>query len=108
VERFNSKGNEMAESKFTPGPWRVSNSFEGGNQELWVYADMTYLGSVANSSMTPEEILANAELWADAPKMLEVLRSLHDFALPLRHIGLPEAPAQALADAKALLEKHGG
>ncbi len=98
----------MAESKFTPGPWRVSNSFEGGNQELWVYADMTYLGSVANSSMTPEEILANAELWADAPRMLEVLRTLHDFALPLRHIGLPETSAQALADAKALLEKHGG
>ena len=98
----------MAESKFTPGPWRVSNSFEGGNQELWVYADMTYLGSVANSSMTPEEILANAELWADAPRMLEVLRTLHDFALPLRERGLAAESEQAFADARALLEKHGG
>ena len=98
----------MAKSKFTPGPWRVSNSFEGGNQELWVYADMTYLGSVANSSMTPEEILANAELWADAPRMLEVLRTLHNFALPLRDRGLAAESEQAFADARALLEKHGG
>jgi hypothetical protein len=98
----------MAESKFTPGPYRVSNSFEGGDRELWIYSDMTYLGSVANSSMDPEEIAANAELWADAPRMLEVLRTLHDFALPLRDRGLAAESEQAFADARALLEKHGG
>jgi hypothetical protein len=98
----------MAESKFTPGPYRVSNSFEGGDRELWIYSDTTYLGSVANSSMDPKEIAANAELMADAPRLLEVLRTLHDFAFPLRHIGLPETSAQALVDARAILEKHGG
>jgi hypothetical protein len=53
-------------------------------------------------------IAANAELWADAPRMLEVLRTLHDFALPLRDRGLAAESEQAFADARALLEKHGG
>ena len=98
----------MTKSKFTEGPYRVSNSFEGGDRELWIYSDTTYLGSVANSSMDPQEIAANAELWADAPRMLEVLRTLHDFALPLRDRGLAAESEQAFADARALLEKHGG
>jgi hypothetical protein len=97
----------MAESKFTPGPYRVSNSFEGGDREFWIYSDMTYLGSVANSSMDPEEIAANAELMADAPRLLEVLRAL------CAHAGVPqdgtEDVAQAAFDeADDLLEKHGG
>jgi hypothetical protein len=45
---------------------------------------------------------------ADAPRMLEVLRTLHDFALPLRYRGLAAESEQAFADARALLEKHGG
>jgi hypothetical protein len=97
----------MAESKFTKGPWRVNDPLKAGS-ELWVYSDVTYLGTVSNLLMTPKEILANAELMADAPRLLEVLRTLHDFALPLRHIGLADASAQAFADARALLEKHGG
>jgi hypothetical protein len=98
----------MAESKFTPGPWRVNDPLKHGNNELWVYSDMTYLGTVDNCNMHPQEIAANAELMADAPRLLEALRTLHDFALPLRHIGLADTSAQAFADAKALLEKHGG
>jgi len=98
----------MTKSKFTPGPYCVNDPLKTGSRELWVYSGKTYLGTVDNCNMDPEEIAANAELWADAPRMLEVLRTLHDFALPLRHIGLPEASAQALADARALLEKHGG
>ena len=97
----------MAKSKFTPGPWRVNDPLKAGI-ELWVYSDTTYLGTVDNCDMDPEEIAANAELMADAPSMLEVLRTLHDFALPLRHIGLADASAQAFADARAILEKHGG
>lgn len=54
------------------------------------------------------DIEANAELMADAPRMLEVLRTLHDFALPLRYRGLAETSVQAFADARAILEKHGG
>jgi hypothetical protein len=73
-----------------------------------VFAGTTYLGTVTNSDMDPEEIAANAELWADAPRMLEVLRTLHDFALPLRERGLAAESEQAFADARALLEKHGG
>jgi hypothetical protein len=96
----------MAESKFTPGPYRVSNSFEGGDRELWIYSDTTYLGSVANSSMTPEEILANAELWADAPRMLDVLRNLLAYAeIPRSWDGIDEAE-QAFTQAHEMLEKH--
>jgi aminoglycoside phosphotransferase len=54
------------------------------------------------------EIEANAELMAEAPRILEALRTLHDFALPLRARGLAEESEQAFAGARALLEKHGG
>jgi hypothetical protein len=73
-----------------------------------VFAGTTYLGTVTNSDMDPEEIAANAELWADAPRLLEALRTLHDLALPLRERGLAAESEQAFADARALLEKHGG
>jgi hypothetical protein len=98
----------MTKSKFTEGPYRVSNSFEGGDRELWIYSDTTYLGSVANSSMDPQEIAANAELWADAPRMLEVLRKVLTYSEPLlgwQHIDEAE---QAFGDANDLLEKHCG
>jgi hypothetical protein len=98
----------MAESKFTPGPYRVNDPLKHDNRELWVYSGATYLGTVDNHCMTPEEIAANAELWADAPSMLQVLRTLHDFALPLRGRGLAAESERAFADAMALLEKHGG
>ena len=98
----------MAESKFTPGPYRVNDPLKHGNRELWVYSGATYLGTVDNCNMAPEEIAANAELWADAPELLEALRTLHDFALPLRDRGLAAESEQAFADARALLEKHGG
>ncbi len=95
----------MAESKFTEGPYRVSNSFEGGDRELWIYSDTTYLGSVANSSMDPQEIAANAELWADAPRMLEVLDTLYDC---VDHEKLLSSQLDAYHRARELLAKHGG
>jgi hypothetical protein len=98
----------MAESKFTQGPYRVKGPSEEPSAAKRVFAGTTYLGTVTNSDMDPEEIAANAELWADAPRMLEVLRTLHDFALPLRERGLAAESEQAFADARALLEKHGG
>jgi hypothetical protein len=73
-----------------------------------VFAGDTYLGAVTHIDMAPEEIAANAELWADAPRLLAVLRTLHDFALPLRYRGLAETSVQAFADARAILAKHGG
>ena len=91
----------MAKSKFTPGPYRVSDSFEGGDRELWIYSDMTYIGSVASSRMDPEEIAANAKLMADAPAMLELLRGIRDAENDVElYLSLK------LAD--AILEKHGG
>jgi hypothetical protein len=98
----------MAKSKFTPGPYRVSNPFEGDSDELWIYSDMTNLGYVANSNMDPEEILANAELWADAPRLLEVLRKVLEYSdISQSWLTLDEAE-QAFGDANDLLEKHGG
>ena len=98
----------MAESKFTPGPWRVNDPLKHGNRELWVYSDATYLGTVSNLLMTPKEILANAELMADAPRMLELLRVIHDLGIPLEH-GEKAKKARAVFWAtKDLLAKHGG
>jgi len=94
----------MTKSKFTPGPWVAEPHKNCGI--FRIKAGEENIASLSFWNEANED--ANAELMADAPRMLEVLRTLHDFALPLRHIGLPEASAQALADAKALLEKHGG
>ncbi len=98
----------MTKSKFTPGPYCVMGPSEEPSAAKRVFAGTTYLGTVTNSDMDPEEIAANAELMADAPRMLEVLRTLHDFALPLRYRGVAETSVQAFADALAILEKHGG
>jgi hypothetical protein len=56
--------------------------------------------------MDPEEIAANAELWADAPRLLQVLRTLCEST-----VAAPEdvrVATKAFADAERLLEKHGG
>ena len=96
----------MAESKFTPGPLSVKEN--NWQDDPWeIFAGDTYIG-VAIETGVEGEAKANAELWADAPRLLEVLRTLHDFALPLRDRGLAAESEQAFADARALLEKHGG
>jgi hypothetical protein len=98
----------MAESKFTPGPYCVMGPTEEGNASRRVFAGTTYLGTVTNSDMSPEEIAANAELWADAPALLEVLRNLLAYSEPLlgwQHIDEAE---QAFTQAHEMLEKHGG
>ena len=99
----------MAESKFTPGPWRVNDPLKAGS-ELWVYSDTTYLGTVDNCNMAPEEIAANAELWADAPRLLEVLRKVLTYSdFNPNWDGIDEAKAeQVFTEANELLEKHGG
>jgi hypothetical protein len=91
----------MAESKFTPGPYCVMGPSEEPSAAKRVFAETTYLGTVTNSDMDPEEIAANAELWADAPRMLEALRGIRDAGNNAELYLLLE-----LAD--ALLEKHGG
>jgi hypothetical protein len=101
------KENMMAESKFTKGPWRVEKSETYKN--TWrITADGQRLASLDGDDGEPMETQSNAELMAEAPELLEVLRTLHDFALPLRGRGLAAESEQAFADARALLEKHGG
>jgi len=78
-----------------------------GNAARRVFSGTIYLGTVTNSDMDLEEIAANAELWAEAPRMLEVLRALFASTIgdPMedRHV-----VRKAYADAEYLLEKHGG
>ena len=96
----------MAESKFTKGPWHATGPSEGASPAKRVFAGTTYLGTVTNSDMDPEEIAANAELWADAPRLLQVLRTLCEST-----VAAPEdvrVATKAFADAERLLEKHGG
>ncbi len=95
----------MAESKFTPGPYRVMGPTEEPSAAKRVFAGTTYLGTVTNSDMDPEEIAANAELWADAPRLLEVLDTLYDC---VDHEKLLSSQLDAYHRARELLAKHGG
>jgi hypothetical protein len=98
----------MAESKFTPGPYRVTGPVNEDSAAKRVFAGTTYLGTVTNSDMDPEEIAANAELWADAPRMLEVLRKVLEYSdIKTSWLTIDEAE-QAFDDANELLEKHCG
>jgi len=101
----------MAESKFTKGPWvaresTTKNTFSIFSDSIFLAAAVGGFGPDDRTSL--KETRANAELMADAPRLLEALRTLHDFALPLRERGLAAESEQAFADARALLEKHGG
>ena len=92
----------MAESKFTPGPLFATQN--DTIKTLWdIRSGRDFLGVAFDESGQ-----ANAELWADAPRMLEVLRKVLTYAEPLlgwQHIDEAE---QAFGDAHDLLEKHGG
>jgi hypothetical protein len=58
--------------------------------------------------MDPEEIAANAELWADAPRLLEVLRKVLEYSdIDQSWLTIDEAE-QAFDDANELIDKHGG
>jgi len=102
----------MAESKFTPGPWRVEKSAHFQNTyRVWA-RDVFLCAAVgrleSGNGTTPEETKANAELMANAPRMLEVLRNLLAYAeIPRSWDGIDEAE-QAFTQAHKMLEKHGG
>jgi hypothetical protein len=91
----------MAESKFTPGPWVVTANQTFDN--AWdIKANGVFLGSAVAAKAK-----ANAELWADAPELLNALRALCECT-----IADPEEDRdltrRVFADAERLLEKHGG
>jgi len=97
----------MAESKFTKGPW-VAEKVIGAKWIHWsIHTEDQFVGSTGFLGISLEEQQANAELMADAPRMLEVLRDLFASTIgdPMedRHV-----VKKAYADAERLLEKHGG
>ena len=97
----------MAESRFTPGPWEVLHDPSVPRSKR-IGAAGKHLAIVSSSWMDLAEIEANAELMADAPALLKVLRKVLTYSEPLlgwQHIDEAE---QAFGDANELLEKHGG
>jgi hypothetical protein len=97
----------MAETKFTPGPWVVEKP--EAYKDTWrITADGQRLASLDSEDGDPEETKANAELMADAPRMLEVLRNLLAYAeIHQSWDGIDEAE-QAFTQAHEMLEKHCG
>jgi hypothetical protein len=96
----------MAESKFTKGPLSVKeNKWQDDPWEI--FAGDTYIG-VAIETGIEGEPKANAELWADAPALLKVLRQVLEYSdIKTSWLTIDEAEA-AFDDANELLEKHGG
>jgi hypothetical protein len=104
---FNSKGNMMAESKFTPGDWKVLGARDIPGSKRIASSDLCF-AVVSSHLLKPEVIQANAELMADAPRLLEVLRNLLAYAeIPQSWDGIDEAE-QAFTQAHEMLEKHCG
>jgi hypothetical protein len=102
----------MAESKFTPGPWEAEHAKAFGNTYR-IRAGSLVLCAVVSRELIGnefdlEEARANAELMADAPRLLEVLRNLLAYAeIPQSWDGIDEAE-QAFTQAHEMLEKHCG
>ncbi len=98
----------MTKSKFTPGPW-VAEKVIGAKWTHWsIHTEDQFIASTGFLGISLEEQQANAELMADAPRLLEVLRKVLTYAEPLlgwQHIDEAE---QAFGDANDLLEKHSG
>ena len=97
----------MAESKFTKGDWKVLGARDIRDSKRIASADLCF-AVVSSHLLKPEVIQANAELMADAPRLLEVLRNLLAYAeIPRSWDGIDEAE-QAFTQAHEMLEKHGG
>jgi len=97
----------MAESKFTKGDWKVLGARDIRDSKRIASADLCF-AVVSSHLLKPEVIQANAELMADAPRLLEVLRNLLAYAeIPRSWDGIDEAE-QAFTQAHEMLEKHCG
>jgi hypothetical protein len=102
----------MAESKFTAGPWVAEHAKAFGNTYR-IRAGSLVLCAVVSRELIGnefdlEEARANAELMADAPRLMAALRNLLTYSEPLlgwQHIDEAE---QAFTEAHDLLDKHGG
>jgi hypothetical protein len=102
----------MAESKFTPGPWVAEHAQAFGNTYR-IRAGSLVLCAVVSRELTGnefdlEEAKANAELMADAPRLLEVLRQVLEYSdIKTSWLTIDEAE-QAFTEAHEILEKHCG
>ena len=97
----------MAESKFTPGDWKVLEARDIPNSKRIASADLCF-AVVSSHLLKPEVIKANAELMAAAPRLLEALRKLLEYSdISQSWLTIDEAE-QAFTEAHELLAKHGG
>jgi hypothetical protein len=97
----------MAKQKFTPGDWKVLGARDIPGSKRIASADLCF-AVVSSHLLKPEVIAANAELMADAPRLLEVLRKVLEYSdISQSWLTIDEAE-QAHAEAHKLLEKHGG
>ena len=97
----------MAESKFTPGDWKVLGARDIPGSKRIASSDLCF-AVVSSHLLKPEVIQANAELMADAPRLLEVLRRVLEYSdIKTSWLTIDEAE-QAFDDANELIEKHGG
>ena len=94
----------MAESKFTKGDWKVLGARDIRDSKRIASADLCF-AVVSSHLLKPEVIQANAELMADAPRLLEVLDTLYDC---VDHEKLLSSQLDAYHQARELLAKHGG
>jgi hypothetical protein len=94
----------MAESKFTKGPWVAEPHRDCGI--FRIKAGEENIASLSFWNEANEE--ANAELMADAPALLKVLRRVLEYSdIKTSWLTIDEAE-QAHTEAHELLEKHGG
>jgi len=96
----------MAESKFTKGPWVAEQHKDCGI--FRIKAGEENIASLSFWNEANED--ANAELMADAPGLLEVLRKVLEYSdFNPNWDGIDQAEAErAFGEANELLEKHGG
>jgi hypothetical protein len=92
----------MEKSRFTKGPW-VAIRNPAFSDCWYIKANGLFLGHVVE-----ENAKANAELIADAPRLLEVLRRVLEYSdIKTSWLTIDEAE-HAFDDANELIDKHGG
>jgi hypothetical protein len=98
----------MAESKFTPGPW-AAEKVTASKIAYWsIHTKDQFIGRTGHLGISLGEQQANAELMADAPRMLEVLRKVLEYSdIKTSWLTIDEAE-RAFTEAHEMLEKHCG
>ena len=96
----------MAESKFTPGPW-VAEKVTASKIAYWsIHTKDQFIGRTGHLGISLVEQQANAELMAEAPRLLKVLRQVLEYShIDQSWLTLDEAE-QAFTQAHEMLEKH--